>query len=215
MQISDLQSSLSGCRSCKSDLSECSQFSDKSLYYRSSGTARNTWSWSSLLYLIWKSNSYTLQIYADIWLSPYWLWITKLQSHLSPAILNSATCEARANQIVTYIEFKTIFMNIESISYHSIVNRYMHNDHTLIFARIYTLHLGFSDSSSLAIAPSRGGSRIYKRGGLTQGTNLLGRGVWSTHPSMQSMLELGGSGGMPPPPGKIDAKILQFGDIST
>ena len=28
-------------------------------------------------------------------------------------------------------------------------------------------------------------------GGLTQGTNLLGRGV-------QSMLELGGSGGMPP-----------------
>ena len=37
----------------------------------------------------------------------------------------------------------------------------------------------------------RGGSRIYKGGGLTQGTNLLGRGV-------QSMLELGGSGGMPP-----------------
>ena len=40
----------------------------------------------------------------------------------------------------------------------------------------------------------RGGSRIYKRGGgggLTQGTNLLGRGV-------QSMLELGGSGGMSP-----------------
>ena len=37
----------------------------------------------------------------------------------------------------------------------------------------------------------RGGSRIYKRGGLTQGTNLLGRDV-------RSMLELGGSGGMPP-----------------
>ena len=37
-------------------------------------------------------------------------------------------------------------------------------------------------------------------GGLTQGTNLLGRGVQSTLPSMQSMLELGGSGGMPPPP---------------
>ena len=37
--------------------------------------------------------------------------------------------------------------------------------------------------------PFRGGSRIYKRGGgLTQGTNLLGRDV----------LELGGSGGMPP-----------------
>ena len=34
-------------------------------------------------------------------------------------------------------------------------------------------------------------------GGLTQGTNLLGRGVQSTLPSMQSMLELGGSGGMP------------------
>ena len=43
---------------------------------------------------------------------------------------------------------------------------------------------------------SRGGSMIYKRGGgggggLTQGTNLLGRDV-------QSMLELGGSGGIPP-----------------
>ena len=37
-------------------------------------------------------------------------------------------------------------------------------------------------------------------GGLTQGTNLLGRGVQSTLPSMQSMLELRGSGGMPPPP---------------
>ena len=33
-------------------------------------------------------------------------------------------------------------------------------------------------------------------GGLTQGINLLGRGVRSTFPSM---LELGGSGGMPPP----------------
>ena len=106
------------------------------------------------LCLIWKSTSYTLQIYADIWLSPYWLWITKLQSHLSPAILNSATCEARANQIVTYIQFKAIFMNIESISYHSIVNRYMHNDRTLIFARIATLHLGFPDSSSLDTSPS-------------------------------------------------------------
>ena len=47
-------------------------------------------------------------------------------------------------------------------------------------------------------AQPRGGSRIYKRGGLTQGTNLLGRGVQSTLPSMRSMLELGGSGGMPP-----------------
>ena len=38
----------------------------------------------------------------------------------------------------------------------------------------------------------RGGSRIYKRGGgLSQGTNLLGRGA-------RSLLELGGSGGMPP-----------------
>ena len=44
----------------------------------------------------------------------------------------------------------------------------------------------------------RGGSRIYKRGGLTQGTNLLGRSVQSTLPSMRSMLELGGSGGMLP-----------------
>ena len=33
---------------------------------------------------------------------------------------------------------------------------------------------------------------FIKGGGLTQGTNLLGRGV-------QIMLELGGSGGMPPP----------------
>ena len=40
---------------------------------------------------------------------------------------------------------------------------------------------------------------FIKGGGLTQGTNLLGRGVQSTLPSMQSMLELGGSGGMPPP----------------
>ena len=45
-------------------------------------------------------------------------------------------------------------MNIESISYRSIVNRYMHDDRTLIFARIATLHLGFSDSSSLPTAPS-------------------------------------------------------------
>ena len=35
-------------------------------------------------------------------------------------------------------------------------------------------------------------------GGLTHGTNLLGRGVQSTLPSMLRMLELGGSGGMPP-----------------
>ena len=39
---------------------------------------------------------------------------------------------------------------------------------------------------------------FIKGGGLTQGTNLLGRGVQSILPSMQSMLELGGSGGMPP-----------------
>ena len=45
-------------------------------------------------------------------------------------------------------------MNIESISYRSIVNRYMHNDRTLIFSRIATLHLGFSDSSRVATAPS-------------------------------------------------------------
>ena len=70
------------------------------------------------------------------------------------ANLNSATCEARTNQIVTYIEFKAIFMNIESVSYHSIVNRYMHDDSTMIFARVVTLQLGFSDSSSLANVPS-------------------------------------------------------------
>ena len=106
------------------------------------------------LCLIWKSISYTLQICVDIWLSLYWLWITKLQNHLCRTILNSATCEARAKQIVTYMEFKAIFMNIEIISYRSIVNRYMHNDRTLIFSRIATLYLGFSDSSNLATAPS-------------------------------------------------------------
>ena len=37
---------------------------------------------------------------------------------------------------------------------------------------------------------------FIKGGGLTQGTNLLGRGVQSTLPLR--MLELGGSGGMPP-----------------
>ena len=67
--------------------------------------------------------------------------VTSLSSNLK-----FATCEARTNQIVTYIEFKAIYMNIESISYHSIVNRYMHNDRTLIFSRITTLYLGVSDS---------------------------------------------------------------------
>ena len=52
------------------------------------------------------------------------------------------------------MEFKAIFMDIESISYRLIVNRYMHNDRTLIFSRIATLHLGFSGSSSLPTAPS-------------------------------------------------------------
>ena len=36
---------------------------------------------------------------------------------------------------------------------------------------------------------------FIKGGGLIQGTNLLGRGVQSTLPSMQIMLELGGSQG--------------------
>ena len=62
---------------------------------------------------------------------------------LCRAILNSASCEACVNQIAIYIEFKAIFMNIESISYRSIVNRYTHNDRTLIFARIATLHFLF------------------------------------------------------------------------
>ena len=38
----------------------------------------------------------------------------------------------------------------------------------------------------------------FIKGGATSRSNLLGRGVQSTLPSMQSMLELGGSGGMPP-----------------
>ena len=43
-------------------------------------------------------------------------------------------------------------MNIESINYRSIVNRYMHDDCTLIFAQIATLHLRVYDSGSLATA---------------------------------------------------------------
>ena len=39
---------------------------------------------------------------------------------------------------------------------------------------------------------------FIKRGAITQGTNLLGRGMQSTLPS-KSMLELEGPGGMPPP----------------
>ena len=39
----------------------------------------------------------------------------------------------------------------------------------------------------------------FIKGGLTQGTNLLGRGVQSTLLSMRSMLELGGLGACPPP----------------
>ena len=39
----------------------------------------------------------------------------------------------------------------------------------------------------------------FIKGGTTSRSNLLGgRGMQSTLPSMQSMLELGGSGGMPP-----------------
>ena len=62
--------------------------------------------------------------------------------------------------------------------------------------------------SGLILHLPRGGSRTYKGGGgLTQGTNLLGRGVQS-----RSMLELGGSGACPPPGNLkiIDVKILQF-----
>ena len=49
----------------------------------------------------------------------------------------------------------------------------------------------------------KGGGGGGGGGGLTQGTNLLARGVRSILPSMRNMLELGGSGGMPPPPGKF------------
>ena len=38
---------------------------------------------------------------------------------------------------------------------------------------------------------------FIKGGGATSRSNLLGRGVQSTLPSMRSVLELGGSGGMP------------------
>jgi len=55
----------------------------------------------------------------------------------------------------------------------------------------------------------RSRSRIIGKGGLIQGTNLLGG-------DESSMLHMLGSGGMPAPPKclKIDAKILQFRDIS-
>ena len=67
------------------------------------------------------------------------------QIHLCRAVLNLATCEAHAHQIVTHIEH---YMNIESISYRSIVT---YDDHTLNFALIATLHLRFFESSSLAL----------------------------------------------------------------
>ena len=55
--------------------------------------------------------------------------------------------------------------------------------------------------AEFSVSLHKGGSRIYKRGGggggLTQGTNLLGRGVQSTLPPHAGTR---GSGGMPPPP---------------
>ena len=55
-------------------------------------------------------------------------------------------------------------------------------------------------SITVFLSHCRGGSRIYKRegGGANSRYYLLGRGMRSTLPSMQSILELGGSGGMPP-----------------
>ena len=54
------------------------------------------------LYLIWKSTSYTLQTYADVWLSPYWLWITKLQSHFSPAIMIMIMIKITENTVTNW-----------------------------------------------------------------------------------------------------------------
>ena len=59
-------------------------------------------------------------------------------------------------------------------------------------------HLGCGDARGGGVGPGADLGFI-KGGGLTQGANLLGRGVQSTLPSMRSMLELGGFGGMPPP----------------
>ena len=79
-----------------------------------------------------------------------------------------------------------------------------------LHSRRDTLRLGpysviISFSSSLSNYYDAGGrvsgadlGFIKGGGGLTQGTNLLGRGVQSTLSSMLRMLELGGSGGMPP-----------------
>jgi len=54
---------------------------------------------------------------------------------------------------------------------------------------------------------------FWKGGGANLRQQSLG---WRCTPSMRSMVELGGSGGMPPPKIlKIDAKILKFRGIST
>ena len=66
---------------------------------------------------------------------------------------------------------------------------------------IFLLHVHFYFYyGGILSTVGRGGSRIYKRrgwGGLTQGFNLLDRGVQSTLPSMLCMLGLGHA---PPPP---------------
>ena len=54
-------------------------------------------------------------------------------------------------------------MNTESINYRSIVNKYMHDDRTLIFSLIATLHL---DSSNL---PTTASTHIHNPNPLTWG----------------------------------------------
>ena len=60
----------------------------------------------------------------------------------------------------------------------------------------------------------RGGSRIYKGGGLTQSTTLLGGGVQSTPPSMLHMLELEGSAACPPQE-NFEIQMLKYCNLET
>ena len=53
-------------------------------------------------------------------------------------------------------------------------------------------------STLLSLQPAGADLGFMKGGGLTQGTNLLGRGVQSTLPSLESMLETRGVWGHAP-----------------
>ena len=56
-------------------------------------------------------------------------------------------------------------------------------DSDQVFNKFFTSVFTKEDCTSI---PHRGGSRIYKRGGLTQGTNLLGRGSEAHFPACEA-----------------------------